>query len=114
MTAVPTRTGEKTRLDLFFLLYSFSRRVLSSSIFSRWAAAASLYNMLTGHFPRDFPKGKDPWQTVLQTSAVPIRKRNQHIPKRLAEVIDEALVDDPEIRFKSAAELEQALQGALR
>ncbi len=26
-----------------------------------WAMAASLYNMLTGAVPRDFPKGRDPW-----------------------------------------------------
>ena len=74
-----------------------------------WAMAAALYNMLTQHFPRHFPKGCDPWPTILETSAVPIRQRNPAIPPRLAEVIDHALVDDPEIGFKSAAEFKQAL-----
>ncbi len=74
-----------------------------------WAMAASLYNMLTQHFPRDFRNGRDPWPVILETRAVPIRQRNPAIPSRLAKVIDQALVDDPEIGFKSAAEFKQAL-----
>lgn len=79
-----------------------------------WAAAASLYYILTGYPPRDFGKGKDPWQVVLQTKAVPIRERHAKIPERIADVIDEALIDDPEIRFKTAAEFKQALQEAAK
>ncbi len=75
-----------------------------------WAMAASLYYMLTSCYPRDFPKGSDPWQLILESSAVPIRRRDPAIPPRLAEVIDRALVDKPEIGFKSAAELKQALR----
>ena len=61
-----------------------------------WAAAASFYNMLTGTYPRNF-FGADPLVAVLQTSAIPIRQREASIPKPLAEVIDLALVDNPEI-----------------
>jgi hypothetical protein len=71
--------------------------------------AATLYNMLTGFFPRDFPQRSDPWPVILETRAVPIRQRNPGIPQRLAEVIDHALIDDPEIGCKSAAEFKQAL-----
>lgn len=78
-----------------------------------WAMAASLYNMLTGSYPRDFPKGKDPWQVILWTDPVPILERDVPLPARLAAVIDEALRDKPAIRFKSAAELKRALQGAV-
>ena len=78
-----------------------------------WAAAASLYFMLTGAFPRDFTKGKDPWLIVLQTNAVSIRQRDATIPKKLAEVIDHALVDHPQIGFKTAIEFKQALESAL-
>lgn len=78
-----------------------------------WAMAASLYYMLTGYVPRDFPKGKDPWQIVLQTDPISIRKRDASIPKKLAEVIDLALVDKPSIQFKTAAEFKRALEGAL-
>lgn len=89
-----------------------------------WAVAASLYHMLCGiersprlHgpgiFPRDFPPGREVWRVVLTTSAVPIRKRNPSIPKKLADVIDAALVDSPAIRFKTAAEFKKVLQDAL-
>jgi serine/threonine protein kinase len=78
-----------------------------------WAAAASLYFMLTGAVPRDFPPNKDPWQTVLETDAVPIRRRARGLPKRLAEVIDAALVERPEIGFQTAAEFKRALEAAL-
>jgi eukaryotic-like serine/threonine-protein kinase len=77
-----------------------------------WATAASLYNMLTGKFPRRFRAGEDPWLTVLQHDPVPIRKRAQHVPDDLARVIDEALIDSPEIRVRSAAQLKSALEEA--
>jgi serine/threonine-protein kinase len=79
-----------------------------------WAAAASLYFMLTCAPPRDFPEGKDPWLVLLQTSAVPILRRNASLPPRLAKVIDEALIDKPRLTFKSATELKQTLEDALR
>lgn len=72
-----------------------------------WAAAACLYFILTGAFPRDFVG--DPFLAVLQTNAVPIRKRDNSIPKYLAELIDLALVDKPEIHFKDAISFKQAL-----
>ncbi len=50
---------------------------------------------------------------VLQTDAVPIRERNTDVPARLATVIDEALIDNPEIRFKSAREFREALEATL-
>jgi serine/threonine-protein kinase len=78
-----------------------------------WAMAATFYNMLTGKFPRDFVRGKDPWQTVIQTKAVPIRDRDASIPEALAKVIDSALIDQPEIRFKTASSLKRAMQEVL-
>ncbi len=78
-----------------------------------WAAAASLYFMLTAQVPRDFPEQKDPWQCVLQNKAVPIRQRDSSVPARLADVIDQALIDNPAIPFKTAAQLKAALLQAL-
>ena len=78
-----------------------------------WAAAACLYRMLTGTCPRDFPPGRDPWHIVLQDRAVPIRQRNPLIPAGLADVIDAALRDDPEIGCQDAAELRDRLRGFL-
>jgi len=79
-----------------------------------WAMAASLYNMLTGAYPREFEKGTDPWQVVLRTTAVPIRDRDASIPNRLAQVIDNALIDHPNIAVKSAVEFRSQLRDAMR
>jgi eukaryotic-like serine/threonine-protein kinase len=79
-----------------------------------WAAAACFYYMLTYTHPRDFTDpSKDPFRLVLETSAVPIRQRNSSIPKPVAEVIDKALIDNPSIPFKTAAEFRQALESVL-
>ncbi|MBF0542179.1 MAG: protein kinase [Nitrospirae bacterium] len=78
-----------------------------------WAMAATLYYMLTARFPRDFPKGKDPWRIVLQSKPVPILNRIKTLPVKLAKVIDEALIDQPSITFKTAIEFKKALEGAL-
>jgi hypothetical protein len=51
--------------------------------------------------------------TVLTRDAVPILKRNSRIPKKLAEVIDRALVDLPNIGFRSASEFKKQIERAL-
>jgi serine/threonine-protein kinase len=78
-----------------------------------WAMAACLYWLLTGRPPRDFPADKDPWRVVLQDRAVPLRRRNPALPAALAEVIDEALRDQPAIGFRTATALRRALQRAM-
>lgn len=74
-----------------------------------WALAACLYHSLTGAYPRDFPRDKDPWQVILQVAPVPIRRREPGLPPALAEVIDEALRENPESAFHTADELRRAL-----
>ncbi|MCC5665776.1 hypothetical protein LC653_18070 [Nostoc sp. CHAB 5784] len=76
-----------------------------------WAVAACLYNMLTGCFPRNFTG--DPFVAVLENNPISIRQRDATIMQPLAQVIDLALVDKPEIHFKSAAEFKQALLNTL-
>src|SRR5262249_32276398 len=78
-----------------------------------WAAAATLYSLLTGRAPRDFPAGVDWWVVVLQRDAVPVRDRNPAVPRRLAEVIDRALIDRPAIPFAAVDEFRRALKAAL-
>lgn len=77
-----------------------------------WATAACLYNMLTGYYPRNFTGG-DQFLAVLQNDSVPIHQRDSSIPQSLAEVIDLALVEKPEIYFKSAVEFKKALLSAI-
>ncbi len=77
-----------------------------------WAAAATFYYLLTGSAPRQFSVDLDPWQTVLETDAVPILKRGVDLAPALAHVIDQALVDRPGIHFKTAAEFRTAIEAA--
>jgi serine/threonine protein kinase len=79
-----------------------------------WAAAASLYKLMTGEYPRDFPEDEDPWRVVLNKSPVPIRKRRSDIPSNLAEALDLALEDNPKIHHQSAGSLKAALLEACR
>lgn len=78
-----------------------------------WATAATLYFMLTGYPPRDFSPDRDVFKTILSTRAIPIRKRNPALSKRLSDTIDRALVDNPGIPFSTAKELKAALQSAI-
>lgn len=78
-----------------------------------WAVAATLYCLLTNHTPRDFKRNRDKWKTVLQDLPVPIRKRDQRIPRKLAEVIDQALDDRQELVFQSARQFKAALESAI-
>jgi len=77
-----------------------------------WAMAATLYKTLTGAYPRDFPRGEDPWLAALKNIPVPIRNRNPDIPEALAKVIDSALIDNPELLFTSAEQFKTALKAA--
>jgi eukaryotic-like serine/threonine-protein kinase len=81
-----------------------------------WAAAACLYNMLTGVPPRNFGK-RDPLQVILLDGAVPILEREPNLSPTLAKVIDQALFEDPsnhhDIFYKRAIDFRNALGEAL-
>jgi serine/threonine-protein kinase len=107
-----TRTGAMAGTPVFMprqLLINFKYAKPEVDV---WGMAASLYYTLAGRPPRDFPKNQDWWRVVLETPAVPIRKRDTSIPRKLAEVIDTALIDNPAIVFKTAAEFKRALEQA--
>lgn len=76
-----------------------------------WAAAATLYKLLTNTAPRFIGGFADALVAILTTPCTPIRQRNPAIPAPLAAVIDRALNDRPTIAVKSAAEFRQALAG---
>ncbi len=77
-----------------------------------WSLAASLYYLLTGSTPRDFGDG-DKCLAVLEADPVPVRQRNPQLPAKLAEVIDEALKEEPGIPFKTATEFKRALENVM-
>ena len=64
--------------------------------------------MLTGFYPRDFGE-MDPFVTILQIAPVPIRQRGVSLPKPLADLIDLALIDNPQIYFRNAKAFKMAL-----
>ncbi|MFO5528939.1 MAG: protein kinase domain-containing protein [Cuspidothrix sp.] len=106
-----TLTGTKTGTPAFMprqQVLDFKHELPEIDI---WATAACLYNLLTGYFPRDFTG--DPWLSVLQNKPVPIRQRNNSIPKKLADVIDLALQEKPQIHFQTAEQFKQALLDAI-
>lgn len=108
-----TRTGSAAGTPMFMPRQQVRNFKYAKPDVDVWAMAATLYYMLTGVLPRDFPMGKDPWQTVLQTKPVPIRKRDRSIPRGLAGVLDQALDDGGTLFFQSAYEFKQAIERAV-
>jgi len=77
-----------------------------SDVFSM---GATLYYLLTGAFPFEFTKKRDPMDVILNDDVVPIRQRVATIPKPLAAAIDRAVTKKHKVRFQDAGELLRAL-----
>jgi serine/threonine-protein kinase len=108
-----TRTGEMAGTPYFMARQQVIDFKYAAPEVDVWAMAASLYNMLTGDVPRDFNSDHDPWLVVLETRPVPIRRRRPTIPAALADLIDYALQEEPQLAFKTAASLKQALESVV-
>ena len=78
-----------------------------------WAVAASLYYMLTGCTPRDFPIGVDALTAILNTAPTPIRERGVPIQPRVADLLDRSLDDRNELLFQDVPRFRDALHAAL-
>lgn len=79
-----------------------------------WAAAATLYLLVTGCFPRPQHRHRSVIESVLKTSAIPLRIRDATISARISSVIDRALSDDVGTRPATMGEWIGAMDGALR
>lgn len=81
-----------------------------------WAAAACLYYMLTGEYPRNFSKKIPLDRIVAVEDVIPILNRNNRIPSAIANVIDSALLEDKSnddrTKFQTAADFQEALNQA--
>lgn len=77
-----------------------------------WAAAATLYFMLTGRPPRDFSDTSRDVMRIFNAPPLPVRDFLPRLSPRLAEVIDSALDDRVQLHFKSADQLKFALRDA--
>jgi len=78
-----------------------------------WSMGATFYHMLTGQFPRQFNRGQDPLEAILQGPIIPIRQQDASLPKPVAEVIDRSLQNNPAERYQDAGAMLQALKNAL-
>jgi len=108
MTALGTAGG-----TLAFMpreqLTNFREVKPASDVFSM---GATLYFLLTGEPPRDFPPGRDPMEVILRDGTIPIRQRRPDLPAPLAEVLERALADRPTDRYPTAIPFYQALAKA--
>jgi serine/threonine-protein kinase len=66
----------------------------------QYAAAATLYNLLTDRYVFDLPRETSRQiSMVLQDDPVPVRQRRPELPAELAAVLHRALAKEPEDRF---------------
>jgi eukaryotic-like serine/threonine-protein kinase len=78
----------------------------------QYAAAASLYNLLTGRYVYDLPEHdfQRSLLIVLSDDPVPIEKRRSDLPRGLPQVIKKALAREPAERYVDVAAFRQALR----
>jgi len=74
---------------------------------------ATLYYLMTGAFPFDFPEKRDPIDVILNENVVPIRSRRSAILKPLAAVIDQAVTKKHKDRYRDVGELLAAAKKAI-
>jgi serine/threonine-protein kinase len=76
----------------------------------QYAAAATLYYLLTGQFIYDFPPtAQQRLQLILMGTPVPIRSRRKEVPPGLAEIIHRGLSRLPAKRFADVSAMRAAL-----
>jgi serine/threonine protein kinase len=107
-----TRTGEVGGTYEFMCRQQVAQYKDAGPEVDVWSLVASLYDLLTGCTPREFGDG-DRCLTVLEADPVPISKRRPDIPLQLAELIDEALKEEPAMTFKTAGAFKRALEAAV-
>jgi serine/threonine-protein kinase len=77
----------------------------------QYAAAATLYTLLTGEHAYDLPaRGPLRYAKILNEAPVPILTRCGDLPPALAAAIHRAMQRDPARRFPGVAELRKALE----
>lgn len=79
----------------------------------QYAAAATLYTLLTGSHIHDLPtEFHKQILVVLQNDPVPIQQRRKGVPKELGDAIHKALAREPDERFADVAAFRKALLAA--
>jgi eukaryotic-like serine/threonine-protein kinase len=78
-----------------------------------YAMGATLYRLLSGSYPHEFPEGRHPFLVVLADEIVPLASRAPDVPAALCDVTARALEKDPGKRFASAEDMRKALLAAV-
>jgi len=88
-----------------------------------YAMGVTLYYLLSGRFPLDFPTPremaqgaritKDPVRMILEDTPRPIRQRRADLPPGLCATVDRAVAKHVNERFQSAREFREALLSSL-
>ncbi len=78
-----------------------------------WGLGATLYHMLTGQLPFDFPPGQERASVIARGRIVALRQRDASLPPRVAEVIDHSISARPKERYGTATEFRTAIEQAL-
>ena len=74
-----------------------------------YGLAATLYHLISGAFPHDFPADSDPLRIILDMATVPLRGRVPEVSVALSNVIERGLAREPNDRFATAEEFRAAL-----
>lgn len=74
-----------------------------------WGVVATYYYMLTGVAPRGDDFGENPLRMILEKEPIPIRSIAPKVSKKLAILIDSALDDTKELRYKRAIDFKREL-----
>lgn len=104
-----TRTGDIGGTPYFMSRWQAANYKYAGPECDVWAAAASLYWMMTGYPPRDFDNPATWMNTVMRALPVKVRVRNSDIPSDLAKVVDSALFDLDKPNYPTARSFREAL-----
>lgn len=75
-----------------------------------YAAAATIYYLLTCNYVYDEPASGDLIRVLLEEPIIPIRQRRKDLSPELAAVIERCLARDPDERYPNAAAMREALK----
>jgi serine/threonine-protein kinase len=78
----------------------------------QYAAAASIYQLLTDRYVFDFASGVHPLIQILTDEPVPLRTRRKDVPATLAEAVHRALAKEPQERFTDVSAFRIAVRQA--